>query len=938
MSNIPIPTTPRPRRSTATSTNTEEREGPSTIGSQRNKEDSVLLFGESPSKKGSSSVKYGGKRKSGGPLGPLVGPGSIPSASKTPDLRRESLSARLGIGRDVSDSISTPTSTSKRKNSVSRGSKKKPESSAPGSVSTPTPTSQKSKNLKRNHVVSMSISTDEEQRQDLSGSELSELTTPPSSPVRMTVKQRGEQQPPSTKISFIPISSSSLSGSPKKQSASKTQKSTYQKPKPVSKSASWAPSTANGMTEVLDTWSLERLGNHVWVMLGLGLPDGRVLVYQSSEDGEGGQEDGLQWCWWPAKLRRSKVADKDTLILTPYSLSTSPKNRDLQLPVANASSSNILSFSNNLEHVRFEKLTFLSRSSHNVEPISAVQRSPKKKRKLEKSGIEARFDQALALALEDEESLNDGVPSLYNALSRGGSFSTTNAPVSRKGKSRQVAKDSISDDNAEVNGGEGEWDDVVDSGADELLDIPGERVLCRATKNPATAYWPAQVIDYVPPPSRIRKKTKGKSQESMAGKYRVVFLDELEMEVPRDWFYASHEDGFGRCKLGKFQSEFVDNPNDTADDEDSYSDFDFEAEYDSISQGSGSNTRQPEFASLSLPTQFVHVIPVLQAVLKNKYPPTRDRHEQFMRGGRLRDTLTTEGEAGLRGRMNPKNMDVFAKLVECWCLGSSRREIETEENTDDRAVKVINVDGSEEQSGSRTSPDWSGEVPEAQSNGVQGKSIESTSNAEQATTDDIQMVLDVGARSMTTITDPAPLTTTPNGTDAHMDVLDEVSFKENHSPHSPPPMEIDTKPQSEGIVTDIQLQGPEEVETSVPIKSPPQSSHPSSSVTTPSVELELDDKPGLAPPLPLFITTQDTTTVSQDSEEQSPLTPIAEPIISAPPTAFEGNGERPRKKRERQTGCESFEALGGVEKVSVSLLFFPSLNLLSTVHLSRPLV
>ncbi|KAF9261417.1 hypothetical protein L218DRAFT_988911 [Marasmius fiardii PR-910] len=905
MSHITTPTTVR--RSTATFTNAEEQEGPTTVGSKRpNEADSGMLFGESPSKKGSSSVKYGGKRKPGGGLGT---PGSTSSPIRPPDSRRESLSTRLKISRDISSSAPAPTSTSKRKNTTSRGgSKQKPTSSAPVSASTRTKNTQKLKNLKRDRAAaSISISSNEEQGRDVSDSELSELTTPPSSPVRLTMDPR-RKQPPSSMISAVSISSSSQPSSPQKP-INKAQKPSTRKPKALSKTASWAPSTANGkLAEIPETWSLDQLGNHVWVMLGLGLPGGRVLVYQSPGNGEGHQEDEVQWCWWPAKLERSK----DTLIFTPYSLSTS-KNENLHLPVANASFSNVLSFSNTLEHVRFENLTFLSQASHNNPSISAVQRSPKKKRKLEKSGIEAQFDQALAQALEDEESLNDGVPSLYNALSRGGSFSvsTANGSSPKKGKGKRKereavnVKDSVSDDGVPdiINGAgdedDEEWEAVVDPGADELLDIPGERVLCRAHKNPTTEYWPAQVIAYVPPPERIKKKRKGKIQESKVGRYRVLFLDEGEMEVPRDWFYASHEDEFGKCKLGKFQSEFVDNPNDAGDDEGSYSDYDFEAEFESVSQSSGSTLDPDSFSSLSLSSQFVHVIPVLQAILNNNYPPTRDRNEKFIKGGKSRSVLLMEETAGFRGRMNPKDGDVFAKMVQGWCLGSSKKELESEETTVTGAVDIIEIDDSGGPSPSKPGTDEVEEVSR-QANGVQAKVV----NTEQEITGDSAMILDVG--------------------DTHMDVLDKTPFKENVSPHSTLPMEIDAKPQSENVVvTDIPIDVPEEAETSVHAVSPPQSSYPPSSITTPPVELELDDRPGLAPPLPLLIPMQGTV-VSQDDEEESPLTPIAELLISAPPAVFEGNGERPRRKRERQVGCESYEALGGVEKVSYTLtILFP---------------
>lgn len=77
--------------------------------------------------------------------------------------------------------------------------------------------------------------------------------------------------------------------------------------------------------------------------------------------------------------------------------------------------------------------------------------------------------------------------------------------------------------------------------ADFTLTIPGELVLARDKPHKTAEYWPAKVLNYTPP-----------MKKSQAGKYLLKFLDGNEKAVPRDYFYASYEEGFATCKVSLY--------------------------------------------------------------------------------------------------------------------------------------------------------------------------------------------------------------------------------------------------------------------------------------------------------------------------------------------------------------------------------------------------
>ncbi|PFH51715.1 hypothetical protein AMATHDRAFT_141912 [Amanita thiersii Skay4041] len=192
--------------------------------------------------------------------------------------------------------------------------------------------------------------------------------------------------------------------------------------------------------------------------------------------------------------------------------------------------------------------------------------------------------------------------------------------------------------------------------ADEALQLPGEIILSRGS-DWDKSYWPARILAYLPPKSKREKE----------GKYQIEYLDRTTGLVKRSAFFSSDEDGFATCKLGQFESSYDEVGNDS-DSEDLL--------------GSLGSTRSPspalmdspptqeEFCALSIRAQFVYTKPVLIAILNDRYPPAKGRHENFVKGGPARKAVVDN--AALRGDMTPRSVGELQRWICEWCLRDER--------------------------------------------------------------------------------------------------------------------------------------------------------------------------------------------------------------------------------------------------------------------------
>ncbi|KAJ7461598.1 hypothetical protein FB451DRAFT_486214 [Mycena latifolia] len=244
----------------------------------------------------------------------------------------------------------------------------------------------------------------------------------------------------------------------------------------------------------------------------------------------------------------------------------------------------------------------------------------------------------------------EGIPTRDRPSVRAGSGS-----VKGKGKGKGRAKAPADDELSDLDS-DARWSPPP---PDSSLSIPGELILAREKKN-STVHWPAKLLGYLPPETR-----KGTAH------YHVQWMDNTVTkpgtEIERDMFYVYEDDGFGTCKLGPFESVFQEVVNDD------------DADDDTDKPGGARRRRSPSpepcdppppsgdaFADLGLHEQFVYTKPVLQAILRDEYPPARAVHTQFIGGGQGRNAVAKE--AGERGQMDPRDVEQFHKYLTEWVM------------------------------------------------------------------------------------------------------------------------------------------------------------------------------------------------------------------------------------------------------------------------------
>jgi hypothetical protein len=145
-------------------------------------------------------------------------------------------------------------------------------------------------------------------------------------------------------------------------------------------------------------------------------------------------------------------------------------------------------------------------------------------------------------------------------------------------------------------------------------------------------------------------------------------LDEVKAEIPRSWFFASHQDEFATCKLGTWQSSIIEVlTDDDSDDEDT--------EEPSRAPSPEPTFPPPapiDFYDLSIHEQLSYVKPVLRAILNDEYKPAQKRHLDFVKGGSAR--TRTQESAASRGTMSPDDVGKLQKCMMRWVLREERRE------------------------------------------------------------------------------------------------------------------------------------------------------------------------------------------------------------------------------------------------------------------------
>jgi hypothetical protein len=78
-----------------------------------------------------------------------------------------------------------------------------------------------------------------------------------------------------------------------------------------------------------------------------------------------------------------------------------------------------------------------------------------------------------------------------------------------------------------------------------------------------------------------------------------------------------------------------------------------------------------DFNELDIRSQFVYTKNVLRALLNGQYVPAKRQHDLFIGGGLGRRAICED--AGLRGRMDPRDVAQLQKHVVEWCLRDEKQ-------------------------------------------------------------------------------------------------------------------------------------------------------------------------------------------------------------------------------------------------------------------------
>jgi hypothetical protein len=121
-------------------------------------------------------------------------------------------------------------------------------------------------------------------------------------------------------------------------------------------------------------------------------------------------------------------------------------------------------------------------------------------------------------------------------------------------------------------------------------------------------------------------------------------------------------------QLGKWESAIRDDLNDN-EDEDEGDVIDLQRSASPVP--SNPLPSPAEFISLDIRKQFIYTKNILQAVLNEEYFPVKRQHDLFIGGGLGRKSVCDE--AGLRGRMDPRDVAQLQKHLIEWGLRDEKR-------------------------------------------------------------------------------------------------------------------------------------------------------------------------------------------------------------------------------------------------------------------------
>ncbi len=240
--------------------------------------------------------------------------------------------------------------------------------------------------------------------------------------------------------------------------------------------------------------------------------------------------------WWPAKVRIYPMSPHIRLTIITIKVTSSkplrvrlfgrsPGNSITQafseITVLSPSSQVFVSCVSASGRLRFDEKSYSSgRRPH------TLNMSPRKRQKTEQSDLDARWCEARDLLLEAYEEDNDGLPLLVSH------YKSKDRPAGVRPRAVGVVIQGGSVSEPEET--QAPWEPP---GPNELYDLPGELVLAKE-KPRSSEYWPAKLIEYIPPQKPTQKP-----------KYKALFFDGIIKDIPKDMFYSIYDTEFKSCKV-----------------------------------------------------------------------------------------------------------------------------------------------------------------------------------------------------------------------------------------------------------------------------------------------------------------------------------------------------------------------------------------------------
>lgn len=216
------------------------------------------------------------------------------------------------------------------------------------------------------------------------------------------------------------------------------------------------------------------------------------------------------------------------------------------------------------------------------------------------------------------------------------------------------------------------------------LEYVGQAVLCKGRPE-AKEYWPAKVAEYIAP-----------TKPSSKPRFKIDFFDWRVGELTRDCFYTQYdkdEAEFAACKLDTRKiATWIEKNSHTADEEDEPLDVDLA----SLPPPEDPPPKPRVFLEeMGIEEQFAYVIPFLQKILNESYPPSQERINRWMDPA-TRQIITNNPVQG--GHLAEVEWNVFSRLVYQWALpknSHSNRQTRLEEQNPPRALTLDRPRGSE---------------------------------------------------------------------------------------------------------------------------------------------------------------------------------------------------------------------------------------------------